>query len=285
VQSTSFPGGGHSTLRSTRLIAGIVRVGLVCVATVALAGGCSGPEHRTATVPEKESLWRDAEKARLAGEHAAAAERYATFFRFHHEDERAPAALLEAGAEYRRAGLPQRAREHLMVAAERKDPRIAPLACLQLGYLDRSEGRHAAAAMRFADAAALAQESETRAEALLEAGLSLQKAGAFSEAARPLGACVELSEVAPRHAAEARLALAQEPFFTVQTGAFVERARAAEQVARLEKAGFPAEVKQVAGGDAPLHRVTSGRFPRRPEAEEHAARLSRALGSEVMIRP
>jgi len=277
VQSTSFPGGGHARLRHP--------LRFVLIAVIALASGCSGPERRSATVPEKDSLWGEAERARLAGDHAVAAERYATFFRFHYQDDRAPAALLEAGAEFRRAGMPERARDHLIVAAERRDPRIAPLACLQLGYLERSQGQHAAAAMRFADAAALAQEPETRAEALLEAGISLQKAGAFAEAARPLGACAELSAVAPQHAAEARLALAQEPFFTVQTGAFAERSRAAEQVARLEVAGFPAEVKQVAAGDAPLHRVTSGRFPRRPEAEEHARRLARTLGSEVMVRP
>lgn len=263
-------------------VAGI-SIGLA--ALLAAAAGCSGPGTRAAIAPEKETLWRDAEEARIAGDHARAADLYATFYRFHYEDPRAPAALLEAGAEFRRAGMPARAREHLLVAAEKDDPRIAPLATLQLGYLERSEGQHAAAAMRFADAAQLAQDPETRAEALLESGISLQKAGAFAEAARPLTACAELAGVAPRHAAEARLALAQEPYFTVQTGAFQERARAAEQIHRLQGAGFPAEVREVAGEGGTLHRVTSGRFQRRPEAEEHAQRLSRALGSEVMIRP
>lgn len=264
--------------RSTGTVGGFVLL-------AALATGCFGPEVRPEPTPDAESLWSRAEGARLAGSHDEAADLYTTFYRFHYQDPRAGEALLDAGAEFRLAGRPERAREHFVAAAERKDSPISALAYLQLGYLERSEGQHAASAMRFGDAAQFAIDEETRAEALLEAGISLQKAGAFSEAHRPLAACVKLEEVAPKHAAEARIALAQEPFFTVQVGAFSQDSRAGDLVSRLAAAGFPAEIRAVTTNGNLLHRVSSGQFSRRPEADAYALRIGRELGLDAIVRP
>ena len=213
---------------------------ILAVLAIGCAGGAPLVEN---TPPDAEDLWGRAESARLAGRDSEAADLYATFYRHHYRDPRAAEALLNAGVAHRRAGEPTSARSHLITAAGLGDDRITPHAQLQLGYLERGEGQYAAAAMRFEDAARSARDVETRAEALLEAGISLQRAGAFEEATRPLRACLDLAEVAPRFAEEAREVLARDPSFTVQVGAFARRSHATERSAALVGAGFPAEVR------------------------------------------
>ena len=264
------------------------RVWLGCLAILLSLSttGCFGPPQKPAVaeVPSPDELWERAELARVSGRHGEAAELYSTFHRYHYRDPRAAEALLDAGTEFRRAGNIDRARDHLITAAQKGDPRIAPHAWLQLGYLERAEGQFAAAAMRFQDAAQLAQEAETRAEALLEAGLSMQRAGAFAEAARPLEACAALQSQAPRHAAEAKRALRQPPFFTVQVGVFQDRGRAEEVMKRLAASNLEATIDSRTNDGSAVFRVTSGQFTRRPEAERHAKRL-KTLGHEAWIQP
>ena len=262
---------------------------LPCGVLLALTlAGCFGDSTRRddpiAASPPADTLWERAEVARIAGRHSEAAELYATFHRYHARDPRAAEALLDAGTEFRRAGRLDDARNHLVTAAQRGDVRITPHAWLQLGYLERSQEQFAGAAMRFRDAAIAATDLETRAEALLEAGLSLQKAGAFREARIPLEECIALDATAPVHAAEARVALEQPPHFTVQVGVFRERSHADELVGRLARERFAAVVEEISVEGLIHHRVTSGEFSRRPEAQAHADRLERA-GHSVWIKP
>ena len=261
-------------------------LGLFSILLPSLTVGCFGTPNQPATaeVSPPDQLWEQAELARVAGRHAEAAELYATFHRFHYRDPRAAEALLDAGTEFRRAGNIDRARDHLITAAQKGDPRIAPHAWLQLGYLERAEGQFAAAAMRFQDAAQSAMEIETRAEALLEAGLSMQRAGAFAEAARPLNACVQLRSQAPKHAEEAERALRQPPFFTVQIGVFKARERAENLMKKLANSNLEATMDMRPSETGAVFRVTSGQFARRPEAERHAQRI-KALGHEAWIQP
>ena len=246
--------------------------------------GCFGGPEKIADAPDADSLWEQAEVARVSGRHDEAATLYATFHRYHHRDERAAEALLDAGTEYRRAGSIRQARDHLVTAIQRGDARITPHACMQLGYLERAEGNYAAAAMRFGEAARVATDVETRADALLEQGHSLQRAGAFAEARRPLTACAELADIAPRHAKEARDALRQPPYFTVQVGAFQERKHADALALRISAAKISARVLEDASGAVPLYRVISGEFPRRPEAKARATKLE-SLGFDALIKP
>jgi len=192
--------------------------------------------------------------------------------------------LLNAGVEFRQAGQPSSAREYLVAAISLTNPRIKPFAQLQLGYLERSEGQFAAAAMRFAESASSALEAETKAEALLEAGLALQRAGAFEEATRPLTAVVNMSEIAPQFAIEARLALQQPAYFTVQVGAFASHERAANLISQLTSDQFKGKIVIENSGPQPLHRVYCGQFTRRPDVEGHAQKLG-AKGYSVLIRP
>ncbi|MHC4934901.1 MAG: tetratricopeptide repeat protein [Planctomycetota bacterium] len=260
--------------------------------TITLGGltitGCSGGGSPRASEPTvaravaAEELWQRAEVARVAGRHEEAALLYSTFHRSHPTDPRSTEALLDAGTELRRAGRVEEARNQLLAAASRGDPRITPHAWLQLGYLERTEDQFAGAAMRFRDAAITATDDETRAEALLEAGLALQRAGAFTEARAPLEQCLRLAAAAPRHAQEAREALKIPGHFTVQVGVFEARERAEQLMAQLQADGFPAQLEE--DGAEPRFRVTSGRFARRPEVITHADRLQ-ARGYPVWIKP
>lgn len=255
----------------------------LCSWTLCGCGG--GAQPRTAGPADADTLWQRAESDRIADRHESAAGWYSEFARWYPSDPRTPEALLGAGTAYRRAELPDLARAHLTAAGDQKDPAVTAQAWLQLGYLERAEGQYAESAMRFQEAARSAELPETRAEALLEGGISLRKAGAFEEARRPLTACAELAEVAPRHAAEAREVLAADPFFTIQVGAFVDPAHAAELARSLVEAGFDAEVRPGRSGVQEVHRVVSGRFARRPEAVRHAEALRTRFGGDPIIRP
>ncbi len=249
--------------------------------------GCFGTPRagdEVAEAPEADSLWELAEIARVSGRHDEAATLYATFHRYHYRDDRAAEALLDAGTEFRNAGSIDKARDHLVTAAQRGDARIAPHAWMQIGYLERAEGNFAAAAMRFDDAARTALDPETRAEALLEQGISLQRAGAFSEARRPLTECAKLETSAPRHAAEARVALRQPPHFTVQVGVFQDRERAQALALQLSGSKIVTRVLEETVEGILLHRVVSGQYTRRPEAEAQARKI-KFLGHEALIKP
>ncbi len=249
-----------------------------------IALGCAGSPTPLSVTPDAQGLWDQAETARIAGQHSEAAELYSSFHRYHYRDPRSAEALLNAGVEYRQAGQPSSAREYLIAATTLTNPRIKPYAQLQLGYLERSEGQYAAAAMRFAESANSAFESETKAEALLEAGFALQRAGAFDEATRPLTAVVNMKDISPRFASEARQALKQPSYFTVQVGAFASNERAANLLSGLKSDRFSGRIEIDNSGPQQLYRVYCGQFARRPEVEAHAQKLS-AKGYSVLIRP
>ncbi len=63
--------------------------------------------------------------------------------------------------------------------------------------------------------------------------------------------------------------------FTVQVGAFVNRANAGRLAEELRRRGYPAEVREGAMDGKGFYRVRVGSFARRTEAEEKAGQMQR----------
>ena len=254
---------------------------LLIIVFLSLAG-CSNPEARhPAPVPGQsvvaEQLWQKARTAWLLDDVATAQVSFSRFAEQNPLDSRTGEALLSAGICAQRRGRNEEA-EGLLREAQSRGGAVSARALLQRGYLVVTE-QPRLAIPRFAEAARLATEMETRAEAWLQHGLSLQRSGLFQEAKAPLERCAE-QNIASGLSARARLQLQYDPWFTVQVGAFLERSHALSQLQQLEQAGLPAEIRSPGRKGSPLYRVLSGRFDQRDQANRHSLRVRAALGKD-----
>lgn len=230
----------------------------------------ASPGNRIAT-----RQWQAARTAWLLDDVAAAQLSFSHFAEQNPADPRRGEALLTAGICAQRRGRNDEA-DGLLREAQACGGAISARALLQRGYLVATE-RPQLAAPRFSEAARIAVELETRAEAWLQHGIALQRSGRFEEALQPLKMCAA-QKAALGLAARARLHLQYDPWFTVQVGAFLESAHALRQLQQLERAGLPAEMRSPGRKGSPLHRVLSGRFDRREQASRHALRVRAATG-------
>ncbi len=250
--------------------------------------GCGGSSARKSPVSTNDQQaaqkqWQKARTAWLLDDVATAQISFSRFAELNPYDPRSGEALLTAGICAQRRGRKEEA-EGLLREAQSRGGAIAARALLQRGYLILAN-QPQLASPRFGEAARLAEDVETRAEAWFQHGLSLQRSGRFEEALKPLRLCAQ-QNVAAGLAARARLQLQYDPWFTVQVGAFLERAHALNQLQLLEQAGLPAEIRSPGRKGSPLHRVLSGRFDRRDEAHRHCLRVRSATGNnEARIVP
>lgn len=255
------------------------RWGLVLLALV----GCSTLPSTPAPSPSSpgaDSLWRQARTAWLLEQYDDAQRHFSNFAEQHISDPRRQEALLSAGICAQHRGRRGEAAGLLAEVVSIEGPLIAR-ALLQIGYLELNENPQRAV-LRFQKAGEVATDLETRAEALLEAGIALQRCGRFEEAEASLMACVHIEE-APGLADRARLQLENDPWFTVQAGAFLERSNAEKLTRSLANAGFPAEIRTPGRQGSPLYRVTSGRFKERSEAQAHAREVRLHLGGDSPV--
>ena len=242
--------------------------------------GCVSPSSRkspTATPTNRLAArqWQVARTAWLLDDVAAAQISFSRFAEQNPTDPRRGEALLSAGICAQRRGRIDEA-EGLLREAQSCGGAVSARALLQRGYLVAS-ARPFLAVPRFQEAARLAVEMETRAEAWLQHGISLQRSGRFQEAQEPLKMCAGQT-ASPGLSARARLQLQYDPWFTVQVGAFLESSYAMKQLQQLEQAGLPAELRSPGRKGSPLHRVLSGRFAQREEATRHVLRVRAATG-------
>lgn len=243
--------------------------------------GCNNPSARNSTPvsaqnTSAEQLWRQARTAWLLDDVAVAQVSFSRFAEQNPRDARTGEALLSAGICAQRRGRKEEA-EGLLREAQSRGGAIAARALLQRGYLVAGENPRLAIP-RFEEAARLATELETKAEAWFQHGICLQRAGMFQEARIPLEQCSQ-QNVAPGLSAKARLQLQCDPWFTVQVGAFLEHSHALNQLQQLEEAGLPAELRSPGRKGSPLYRVVSGRFDHRDQAHRHSLRIRAALGN------
>jgi len=253
--------------------------GLLMLALV----GCSSPPSApvaSGTSPEADTRWRQARTAWLLEQYEDAQRHFSNFAEQHISDPRRQEALLSAGICAQHRGRRVEAAGLLAEVVSIEGPLIAR-ALLQIGYLELNENPQRAV-LRFQRAGEHATDPETRAEALLEAGIALQRCGRFEEAEASLKACVHIEE-ASGLADRARLQLENDPWFTVQAGAFLQRSNAEKLTRSLANAGFPAEIRTPGRRGSPLYRVTSGRFNERREAQAHAREVRLHLGGDSPV--
>jgi len=244
--------------------------------------GCNNPQTRHSATTQgqnigAEKLWQKARTAWLLDDVATAQISFSRFAEQNPLDARSGEALLSAGICAQRRGRNEEA-EGLLREAQSRGGAISARALLQRGYIVSANQPHLAIP-RFKEAARLATEMETRAEAWLQHGISLQRAGFFQEAREPLEQCSE-QNFAPGLSARARLQLQYDPWFTVQVGAFLEHSHALGQLQQLEQAGLPAEIRSPGRKGSPLYRVLSGRFDQRDHAKRHSLKVRAALGKD-----
>ena len=261
---------------------GRMRVAVLLIVVFLSLSSCNNPSTRKSTPPPgrnvaTEQLWQQARTAWLLDDVAAAQVSFSRFAEQNPLDPRSGEALLSAGICAQRRGRKEEA-DGLLREAQSRGGAVSARALLQRGYLVSAD-QPRLAIPRFAEAARLATEMETRAEAWLQHGISLQRSGLFQEAIEPLQRCSDQA-VAPGLSARARLQLQYDPWFTVQVGAFLEHSYAMSQLQQLEQAGLPAEVRSPGRKGSPLYRVLSGRFDHRDEAHRHSLRVRALLGKD-----
>lgn len=279
-----------------------ISLSLVC-AGAALLAGCASPHGSTpngsdgpllpagSTVqtPADPSLepeeFRQAESLWLMGEHGRAYRAFIDFTSRHPQSKRLGEAYLYAGMASEQHGDRENSRRCYEHAARDANRRVAARAALAMGEWSMRGDGFAEAAGHFRNAARLAADEETRAEATLKAGISLQKAGMFEDARALLQGCARNGAL-PKYADQARYRLEMDPFFTVQVGAFLKEQNARDKMQQLVRAGIDSELRAPGASGIPFYRVVSGRFPDRAAAVSHQRRIFGAIGGEEpMIVP
>lgn len=239
--------------------------------------------HRTAADPKlAPEEFRRAESLWLMEQYDEAYRGFIAFTSRHPQSRRLGEAYLYAGMSAEKKGDRQNAIRCFEYAAREPDRKVSARAALEMGEWHMEGEGFADAAGHFRNAGRLAADEETRAEAMLMTGISLQKGGMFEEARSVLHACA-LNKFSRKYADQARYRLAMESHFTVQVGAFLDEKNAQAKMKALAAAGINAEMRSPKASGVPFFRVLSGRFEIRPDAVAHQTRIRAALGGEKPI--
>ena len=117
---------------------------------------------------------------------------------------------------------------------------------------------------------------------LYRLGVSLQRLGRWNEADETFARLLKDHPDSPL-AAEARRRT-QADSFTLQAGAFTDRAKAETLAARLRQDGYPVVLTVVAAGGQTFHVVNVGHYHTAAEAQTASSRLA-AKGYHCILRP
>ncbi len=117
---------------------------------------------------------------------------------------------------------------------------------------------------------------------LYRLGVSLQRLGRWNEADETFARLLKDHSDSPL-AAEARIRT-QADSFTLQAGAFTDRAKAATLAARLRQDGYPVVLAVVAAGGKTFHVVNVGHYHTAAEAQAASTRLA-GKGYHCIMRP
>jgi tetratricopeptide (TPR) repeat protein len=239
------------------------------------SAGC----HVTAPERLQPPQLRLAEEALLREQYAAAASHYEAFLREHPQDARRAEVLLQAGKCRAGAGQPDAALAHFDAGlAARPDGVLLRELQFRKAVALRLHGDPVQAANLFRLVAQSPAGERSRAfssdELHWEFSMALFRAGDFK------GGQAELSKVNPRGPYErqvlSRLGLAG---FTVQVGAFADRAAAESLAARLKGTLRPVVLDRI------TYLVLSGLFSRYDEAVLEMDRLRRLGHPEAFVLP
>lgn len=162
------------------------------------------------------------------------------------------------------------------------------LALEDLGMIDLETGAYPAAAARFREALALQKEPKEREHIRYKLAMALQRDGKFQEARQHYEEIIKADPDA-KLALKVRSRLKLPDYFTVQVGAYGDKAKADQQVQIFQAAKFDAFIEPVRSGDKILYRVRAGKFSKRQEALNLKDRISDArilpAGSNPEVLP
>jgi tetratricopeptide (TPR) repeat protein len=164
-------------------------------------------------------------------------------------------------------------REYREIIDSLDDPALKSLALQSLGDLEARAENHTAAAAYYRQALELETEPEVRHGIEQRLGVCLQQGGEFAEARRVFEGIIAQAPGSPA-AAAARQRLLLPDYFTVQVGAYADRANAERQVTALKRAGFAARIEPPEDPARPLFHVRVGEFRTRAQANATRARLA-----------
>jgi DedD protein len=162
--------------------------------------------------------------------------------------------------------------EERIVPEDSPSPRSAP-AAEDLSYAQRLEAEKPDNSLETPTSQAKGKAPEKAARKGVPSAPAKTATPEPKRAATPAPVKPSPRPVAPKTAAHEPAPAAGLPSFTIQVGAFKDKATAESVVARLKGKGFPAYVVTPDATDSGLYNVRVGSYPARPDAEKVETRL------------
>jgi tetratricopeptide (TPR) repeat protein len=249
---------------------------IVCTALFALAStGCGGTKGNRAAEPP---LLQSAATSLLGGDANQAVTQYTDFLGTNPDSPKAAEAYLGRGNAYFKLEKYDLAEADYKSALDKaSDKTVKAQATMGLGNAAVALERFDAAEKIYRQVMSAYGGVVPQDEVTYRLGLSVARQGKWDDAYKYFDKVVT-SWPSGEYAkyAKAKLAVVKDKAFTVQVGAFTNKALADAAVKQLTAAHMPARIETISSDTVQLYAVRSGSFPTWQAASEHSAKLQRA---------